>query len=279
MQFLRFLGHNRRGWKPQSCMNVTVFENLVWASSFVINACLLFVLVAKRRWRAFRFFTAWIAFQVLLTITLFAIYRGGSAQLYRDVYWLTGILDFFLQISVVIEMAEIVLRPTGTWIRDARKRFVLFATGGTLVAVIATFVLHPSVHTSLEVWEMRADLFTSMMFVEIFLAMMGSANRLGLQWGTHVMGLGQGLLAWATVAVVVDALHNLLGRYQWYYSLEELRSVIWIAAGVYWIVIFWRPEKERLPLSPEMQKYLVALHSRVEYDLSRAERSSSRLQR
>jgi len=258
-------------------MKITTLENVVWASSFVLNACLLLVLVAKQRWREFRFFTAWIAFQVVLTIALFVIYREGSSRLYSQVYWSTGILDFLLQICVVVEMARIVLRPTGTWIHAARNRFLFFAALGTLMAAGATFLLHPAAHTSLEVWELRADLFTSMMFVEVFLAMMGAANRLGLQWGTHVMGLGQGLLAWAGVAVVIDALHNLLGRYRWYSNLEDVRSIVWIAAVMYWIVIFWRPQKERLPLSPEMQKYLVDLHSQVGYDLSRTEKPAPHL--
>jgi hypothetical protein len=34
---------------------------------------------------------------------------------------------------------------------------------------------------------------------ELFLVMMMSANRLGLQWNNHVMGLGRGLTAWAMV--------------------------------------------------------------------------------
>jgi hypothetical protein len=260
-------------------MNLSTLENVVWASSFIVNACLLLVLVVKQRWREFCFFTSWMAFQVLLTIALFTIYREGLARLYSEVYWLTGILDFLLQICVVVEMARIVLRPTGTWVRTARSRFLLFAVLGTLVAAGLTFLLHPSAGSSREVWEMRANLFTSLMICEVFVAMMASANHLGLQWGDHVMGLGQGLLAWATVAVIIDSLHNLLGRYHWFYALEDLRSIVWIAAAVYWIGIFWKPQRERLPFSPEMQKYLVDLDTQVQYDLSSTEKSISRLQR
>lgn len=260
-------------------MNVTIFEDVVWALSFLVNACLLLVLVVKQRWREFPFFTAWMGFQVLLTVALFAIYRQGSAKLYSEVYWSTGILDFLLQICVVTEIARIVLRSRGTWIHDSRKRFIVFAVLGTLFAAAVTFIMHPSARTSNEVWEMRADLFTSLMFCEVFLAMMGSANRLSLQWDTHVMGLGEGLLAWGSVAVIIDAMHTFLGRYRWYALLEDLRSVVWIAAGIYWIIVFWRPQTEKPPLSPEMQKYLVDLHHRVQYDHSDVQESTSRLRR
>jgi len=260
-------------------MNVTTFENVLWALGFLVNACLLLVLVVQQRWREFPFFTAWIAFQVLLTIALFTIYRQGSAKLYSEVYWSTGILDFLLQICVVIEIARIVLRSRGSWIHDSRKRFIFLAALGTLFAAAATFIMHPSAHTSIEVWEMRADLFTSLMFCEVFLAMMGSANRLRLQWNTHVMGLGEGLLAWGSIAVIIDASHSFLGRYRWYALLEDLRSIVWIGAGMYWIIVFWRPQKEKPPLSPEMQKYLVDLHSGVQYHRSEVEESASRLRR
>jgi hypothetical protein len=257
-------------------MNLTTVENITWASGFACNVLLLFVLVIKERWRKFAFFTTWIGFQVLLTITLFVLYRQGENTLYSKVYWSTGVIDFLLQLCIVVEMSRIVLRPAGVWISSTRKRFVLLTVAGTFLALAATFILHPEAHTSLEVWEMRADLFTSLMFVEVFLAMMGTANKLGLPWSTHVMRLGQGLLAWATIAVVVDALHTLLGRYQWFGALEDLRSIVWIAAAVYWIFGFWKPEREFVMPLENAENYLIDLHDQVQYDLSRTEGSRSR---
>jgi hypothetical protein len=257
-------------------MNVTAIENLIWASSFASNLILLLVLIIKGRWRKFPFFTTWIGFQVLLTITLFALYRLGENALYSKVYWSTGVIDFLLQLCIVVEMSRIILRPAGVWIYSTRKRFTLLAVSGTLVALVATFILHPEAHTSLEVWEMRADLFTSLMFVEVFLAMMGTANKLGLRWSLHVAKLGQGLLVWATVGVLVDALHTLLGRYRWFGALEDVRGIVWIVAAVYWIAGFWKPERESGPSSKNAGKYLVDLHEQVQYDLARTQGSRSR---
>ena len=257
-------------------MNLSILENLLWALGFVSNLTLLLVLIVKGRWRNFLFFTTWIGFQVLLTITLFALYRLGENGLYSKVYWSTGIIDFLLQLCIIVEMSRIVLRPAGTWVYRTRKRFTLLALFGTLLATAATFILHPEAHTTLEVWEMRADLFTSLMFVEVFLAMMGTANRLSLRWSTHVVKLGQGLLAWATVGVLVDALHTLLGRYQWFSALENVRDIVWIAATIYWIFGFWKPERESgIPLK-NGKEYLVDLHQQVQYDLARTEGSRSR---
>lgn len=257
-------------------MNLSTLDNLIWVSGFVLNLALLLVLIIKGRGRKFPFFTIWIGFQVLLTITLFALYRLGENALYSKVYWTTGIIDFLLQLCIVVEMSRIILRPVGVWIYSTRKRFLLLAVVGTLFAIAATFILHPEARTSVEIWEMRADLFTSLMFVEVFLAMMGTANKLSLRWSTHVMKLGQGLLAWATVGVVVDALHTLLGRYRWFSALDDARSIVWVAAAIYWIFGFWKPEDEPKPPSKNAEKYLVDLHAQVQYDLARTEGSHSR---
>lgn len=250
-------------------MNFSLFDNVLWAASFVGNAALLFILVYRRRWREFPVFVSWTVFNVLLTVVLFVIYRFGTPRLYTVVYWGSVLLDFALQIGVVLEITGIVLRPTGTWLRDARARFLFFGLLGALLAACVAFLIHPSAPTSLDAWEVRGNLFTSMMICELFLVMMMSANRLGLQWSNHVMGLGRGLTAWAMVAFCVDALHGLLGSERAFSTLEHVRIVVWIVAVVYWSVIFCFPETARLPLSPEMRKYLIDLHARVRYDLDK----------
>lgn len=257
-------------------MNFSFLDNVLWAAAFVANTALLLVLLRKERWREFPVFTTWIAFQVVLSIALFLIYRQGSERLYYVVYWTSVVFDFVLQIAVVFEMARIVLRPTGTWLRDARSRFLLFGSLGALLAAGIAFAVHPSAYGSLDAWEIRGNLFTSMCICELFLVMMMSANRLGLHWDHHVMGLGRGLSVWASISFCVDALQGLLGRAPVFKLLDQARDIAWLGAAVYWCVIFWKPQAERLPLSPAMQKYLIDLHARVRYDLKKVESSTNR---
>jgi hypothetical protein len=252
-------------------MSFSLIQNVLWVAGGVVNAILVLVLLVKKRWREFSAFTTWITFLTAEMVLLYFVYRTGSAHLYSKVYWSCAIVDFLLQIGVVVEMARIVLRPTGTWVQDARRRFLFFGILGTLIAAGVALILHPAAPTSLDAWEIRGNLFTGLMVCEFFMAMMATANRLGLQWGDHVMGLGRGLVIWATIAVLVDGLHNLLGRYLWFNTLDNMRGTVWVAAVIYWTVIFWRPQKARLPLSADMQKYLVDLHEHVQYDLSRTE--------
>jgi hypothetical protein len=250
-------------------MNFSLIDNVLWAAGVLGAAALLTVLVYRRRAAAFPFFTAWIAFQVALSTLLFLVYRHGAARLYAKIYWISVLLDFLLQLAVVFELAAIVLRPTGTWLRDARAHFWTIGTAGALLAAAVAFVVHPAARSSLDAWEVRGNLFTAMIICELFLAMLIASNRLGLHWRNHVMGLGKGLTTWAMVSFSVESTHSLLGE-AWHFSaLEHLRILAWLFALGYWIRVFWLPEPERLPLSPEMRNYLVDLHQRVRYDLAK----------
>ena len=80
---------------------------------------------------------------------------------------------------------------------------------------------------------------------------------------------------WSAIAVLVDALHNVLGSYRWFTGLDNVRITVWTAAAIYWAVVFWKPERNRTR-SPEMEQYLLGLHRRVKFDLSRSEESLSR---
>jgi hypothetical protein len=260
-------------------MNFSVIQNVLWAASFAVNVVLLFILVSKKRIREFPVFSVWIGFLTAEMAVLFLIYRWGSDHSYSVVYWSCVLVDFLLQLGVVMEIARIVLRPTGTWIFDAWGRFLVSGCVGIVIAASTALLLHPKANSSLDIWEIRGNLFTGIIIVELFSAMTGAANRLGLQWRSHVMGLGQGLFLWSTIAVLVDALHNVLGRYRWFTTLDNLRVSVWIAAAIYWTLVFWKPERKRNPLSPEMEQYLLDLHHRVKFDLSRSQESLSRLRK
>jgi hypothetical protein len=256
-------------------MDLTLLDEALWAAGFFGNAALFAVLLYRRRWKGFSFFTAWICFQLVVSAVLLILYRYAPSALYADAYWVSDGVDFIIQLLVIYEIAGIVLKPTGSWLKDARYRFLMGAAIGIVVAIGIIFLVNPSSPSIIGKWDIRANLFTSLVICEIYLAMLASATRLGLQWRNHVMGLGQGLSLWAAVSFLVDAGHSVLGRVTDYTVLENTRSAAWIVAALIWITVFLRPEPERLPLSPELQSYLIELHSRVRYDL---QQSNSRSQ-
>jgi hypothetical protein len=250
-------------------MDLTALENILWAAGFVGHVALFLVLLIRRRWLQFPILTCLIAYQVIDTITLFLIFRYGNKHSYVVAYWAADVFDFLFQLGLIFEIARVVLRPTGTWIRDARSSFLLAGGLGAAVALVLCLMVKPMMPSALSIWVIRATLFTALLDCELFLAMLYASNRLGLEWRNHVMALAQGITVWAFGGVVSDMAHIFLGWSREFLVLDHLLMCLYLAVLLYWIFTFWRPEPDRAPLSSEMRDYLVALHDRVQYDLDR----------
>ena len=255
-------------------MSFSQLDNALWATGFVGHVALLTVLLFRGRWRAFPVFTALIAFDTGLTIALYLLYKYASHNWYAHAYWSADVVDFCLQLALVAEIARTVLRPTGTWIRDARKQFLLFGGIGIGVAALLALGVSPPGFKVKEVWEVRGSLFTSLVTCELVVALGFSAARLGLGWRNHVIALAQGLGVWAIVAAFADGIQSYIGAAEAFATLDHVRELVYCAALIYWTIQFYLPEPERRPISPEMQKYILALHERVKYDLDRIDAES-----
>jgi hypothetical protein len=120
-------------------MQLSLVARILWAAGFIELAALLIVLLGKGRWRMFPIFSLWIGFQVLRAVTFYPLYRHASHEVYARVYWSTAGLDLVLQIAIVFELARIVLKPTGTWVSDARRMFLLLVCVGTAIAAGASY--------------------------------------------------------------------------------------------------------------------------------------------
>ncbi len=86
-----------------------------------------------------------------------------------------------------------------------------------------------------------------MLTCELFLSVSAAANRLGLRWRSHVMTIGQGLVAWAAIAVIGDVAHVATGWRKELIIFDQTRMYVYLAVVVFWTVALWRPEEETSP--------------------------------
>ena len=248
-------------------MTLSVLDNALWAAGLLGHAALLGVLLLRKRWRLLPVFTLFVAFQVARTCLLFLVLKYGSGHQYFLSYWMTGFLDYVFQLGLIFELAGIALRPTGTWIRDAHTAFIAWSAVGLVLAAGFGMLLHPSELRGLDLWDLRVTVFTSMLTCEVFLSMSFAANRLGLRQGRYEVAIGQGLGFWALISLLEQFAHGILGWDRPFDLFTHLRMGLYIVILVYWIRVLWRPQPQQAPPSPEMQRYLVALHAQVQYDL------------
>jgi small-conductance mechanosensitive channel len=208
-----------------------------------------------------------MGFETVLSPVLYVLFKQGLSSWYARVYWASILIEFALQLGIVFEIARIVLRPTGTWVRDARKQFIFWGAAGILFAAALPWLVTPPAATLLDRLVVRGDLFTSLVICELIAVVTRTSQSLGLGWRNHVMALGNGWTAWAVAAILVDGLHSYFGAQRYFGELEHVKMVVYLVVLGYWTVQFWLEEPARQPISPQLSAYIQDLHRRVKNDL------------
>jgi hypothetical protein len=245
-------------------MQLSLAAQILWATGFLELAALFLVLLLRRRWRAFPIFTSWIGFQVFRAIVLYFLYRYASHSVYALFYWCAVTIDLAMQIAIVFELARIVLKPTGTWVLNAKKTFLLLITAGTLIAAAAAWGVHPKAPNDMGDWIDKGNLFAAMLNAQMFAAMAFASTRLGLAWRHHVMAIATGWAIWAVVGLFVEAAQSYFGPDWRGVPLDEIRILAYQTATIYWTINLWLPEPAHRKLSAEMQSYLSGLQQQAQ---------------
>jgi hypothetical protein len=243
----------------------SLLATVIWAAGFVLNAALFLVLLYKRRYRSVPWFSGWIGFGCLYTITLFIAYRIGSKQLYAVLYWSGAFIDLLFQIAVVLEIARSVLQRSGRWVEGARVRLILVAAIAPIVGLGMAWFMTPAAETRLDALEARGSLFTTILICLLISSVIAASQHLGLGWKSHIMRESYGLIVWTLVAFITDTLHAYWRTMGHFTALEDVRMVFYQASLIYWAVAFWLPERNQTPMTTGTINRLDRLKGRLEY--------------
>ena len=133
-------------------MTLTFLDNLFWAAGFVGHVALFSILVIRHRLRDFPVFGAMLLFQAAVTVLLYVISPQGHSRPYFWAYWITAFMDYGFQIALVFEIARHVLRPTKTWVQDARSSFLGWSVLGVALATGVAAAIGASAAKGLGLW-------------------------------------------------------------------------------------------------------------------------------
>ena len=244
-------------------MNLSSLDRLFWALTFFGHCILLGVLLIRRRASSFPVFTTLISVNIVRTIVLFFTLKYGSKSDYFYTYWTLAFVDAALQLALAYEVATHVFQPLGAWAPDVRKSFIaLIATSVVLAAGLA-WLAAPSIGPSRFIFVVRADLFTSALMSEIFVAMVALSVTLGLPWRTHVARLAQGLGIYSLYGILTDAAHTFFPLDSIYRKFSQAQIGVYLICVAYWSVTLAMEEPAPRKLPAELHDELRTLQGRA----------------
>lgn len=248
-------------------MKLSGLEIGLWMAGFIGQFVLCAVMLFHRRWKEFPVFSALMLFEAVWGLAGYILYRYSLLVWYTRVYWAACIPDFLLQLGVIWEIARIVLKPTGSWIVDARRQFVLWGVTASLVAAGLLWLIAIPETSLIGRVKVLGFAYSDILICELCLVILFAAKHLGLGWRNHIMALVQGWTIWVLASLLVDGFHSVYGADVHFQDFEHIRNAVYVASIIYWTFQFWQDEPARRAISPELSEYILELHRRVQKDL------------
>jgi hypothetical protein len=230
------------------------WDNVLWLTGFALNLGLLCVLLHKRRFQKFPWFTLLIAQDAIQTIVLFCVHKHPRVNFYA--YWGFEALDAVLHLLVLYEVGRLLLAQFGMSITGVARRYwsVVVVLVGALVAFAWFTPSSPylPIKVALRIGQMSSICVggvTSLLIVATFF--------FGLRFRIHAQAVLYGLALYMFGKLWVHTLLLLLGNLQQWSALEVSLKPVYHLTLLIWIACLWFEEPELKP-APEMHELMRA---------------------
>jgi hypothetical protein len=222
-------------------MHLGTWDYALWIAGFALNLGLLCVLLHKRRFQRFPWFTLLIAQDAVQTVVLFCVHGYPRINFYT--YWSFEALDALLRLLVLYEVAHVLLAQCEMSVADFMRKYWSFCV--ILVGALLAFVwFTPSspylpVKVALRIGEMSSICVggaTSLLILVTFL--------FGLRFRIHAQAVLYGLALYMFGKLWLHTLLLLLGDLQQWSALEVSLKPVYHMTLLIWIACLWFEEPE-----------------------------------
>ena len=233
------------------------WDYVLWVTGFALNLGLLCVLLHKRRFQKFPWFTLLIAQDAVQTIVLFCVQKYPTINFYS--YWSFEALDALLRLLVLYEVAHVLLAQCEMSLAGLARRYWSFLV--VLVGVLATVAwLSPSspylpIQVALRIGQMSSICVggvTALLILATFF--------FGLRFRIHAQAVLYGLALYMFGRMWMHTLLLLMGNLQQWAALEVSLKPVYHMTLLIWIACLWFEEPE-VTLTPEMQRAMRLEHA------------------
>jgi hypothetical protein len=240
-----------------------LIDNLLWASAFAGELLLLVILIFRRHYSSFPFFTSLTAFNVAREIALFVIRERFSHHAYFVTYWALVIPDYLLQVGILYEIARNALFPTHR--RTPTRAFWILGIL-VLLSVLITAWTAGTAKAAAPLWIDKiidvTNLAFSLLRCLLFASISVFSQVLGISWRNYVQRIATGLAIYSLIDFVVD--YELMMHEN--STLDYYRIAAYLISLAFWICTLYLPEPKRRPLAPQVEELVYRVHRAVTSD-------------
>jgi hypothetical protein len=259
-------------------MDITRSDELLLALSVVLQLLLCVVLFRSRLYRIFPIFFLCIFYSGATDAAFLPASRHMSEWTYFFVYFAQNLLQFLLELGIIVEVGFNVLNPVKRSLpRVAIYLFLGMIVVATALAVVLSMHAAPAQLSRWPQYYLRMNLTVAFLRLTIFGAVAVFSHFLGIGWKNHVLQIATGFLGYAIVFLFVEMLHHYSGAIATnparYHLLDQIRILGWCTVLGYWSYTLSRKEAPRKEFSPQMAKFLVSISQASRTNLTTAEKT------
>src|ERR1700759_2014048 len=244
-------------------MRFLTVDSVGFAVGLLLQAALCFVIFRKRLARLYPIFILYLLLNLIEDPLGWFLRDHVSA--YRHFYFIVTILDYVLQLLIIFEIGQNVVRPSR---RSIPFPILPIATVAVLLCAIVAASFSRQVQAGgtehLVQVSMQVTLGLAILKLLVFAALAAFAQMLGIGWKSHVLQLATGLAFYAGVSLLIQisSSHASTSEANYIYHLDRLmqiQSVAYNGTLAFWIWAFSRNEAPRKDFTPQMQEVLVTI--------------------
>jgi len=238
--------------------HVTV-DGVLGTVTFLAEAAIAYLMVKRGSRRDYPILLTYMFFNLAIDPLAWLLQNTG---IYMKFYFTGQVLDYLLQLLIILEIGRNVLRPSK---RSLPFRLWPVVTGGILVCAIVAATFSPQTQSASNTAVLlRVTLGLAILKLLLFAGMAGFAQFLGIGWKSRVLQLASALAFYGAASLLVQLSSSHLPSTSPSYTAHLVRFAQ-IQSGAYnlmliaWIWAFSRNEAPRKDFTPQMQEVLVTI--------------------
>ncbi len=227
--------------------------------TLVAQAAIAYLMIRRGSRRDYPILLTYMFFNLAIDPLAWLLQNTG---IYMKFYFTGQVLDYLLQLLVIMEIGRNVLRPSR---RSLPFRLWPIVTGGVLVCAIMAATFSPQTQSASNTAVLlRVTLGLAVLKLLLFAGMAGFAQFLGISWRSLVLQLASALAFYGAVSLLVQLSSSHLLSTSPSYSahlirLAQLQWGAYFVTLISWIWAFSRNDAPRKDFTPQMQEVLVTI--------------------